>query len=81
MRRFASSMVPLRLASPRLALEMAISKPPRLRGARMAKAVTSTMSPPIQPTSARQRCSGSARSCGRSKSVAPVVVRQESISK
>ena len=54
-----------------------ISKPPRLSGARMAKAVTSTMSPPIQPTSARQRCSGSAESCGRSKSVAPVVVRQD----
>ena len=36
-----------------------ISKPPRLSGARIAKAVTSTISPPIQPTSARQRCSGS----------------------
>ena len=81
MRAVASSMVPLRAPPGPAAPAWPISKPPRLSGARMAKAATSTISPPAHPTSARQRCTGSDSSCGRSNSVAPVVVRQDSISK
>ena len=80
-RWLASSIVPLRPRS-RRSRRRGRSRSRRGSAARGSRRrSTSTMSPPIQPTSARQRCSGSAASCGRSKRVAPVVVRQESISK
>ena len=59
--------------------EAVTSKPPSVSGASSAAELTQISSPPIQPTCARQSCSAAERRSG-AKSVAPVVVRLETIS-
>jgi hypothetical protein len=56
------------------------SNPPRFSGAKIAMAATHIRNPPIQPTSARHRCSDPDSRSGSGNSVAPVVVKLETIS-
>ena len=57
------------------------SKPPRFIGSRIAKAINKNTKPPSHPTRALHKCIGSAIISLESNIVAPVVVRQENISK
>ena len=62
-------------------LDRKSSKPPKFIGSRIAKAINRNTKPPNHPIRALHKCIGSAIIRLESNIVAPVVVRQENISK